>query len=136
MSGVVRLDVVQPAFYDLNRESEMVLIMERIKKYRRWFGWAFVASLVLVMAVATVFAESRLFSVAEIVALATSLTSFLGFVVTTLITWRKERRESAHGSIELNKKGLELEKLRREISDKNAVAQEKRKKTTKRRRVV
>jgi Co/Zn/Cd efflux system component len=114
----------------------MVLTMERIKKYRRWFGWAFVASLVLVMAVATVFAESRLFSVAEIVALIICLTSFLGFVVTTLITWRKERRESAHGSIELNKKGLELEKLRREISDKNAVAQEKRKKTSKRRRIV
>ena len=114
----------------------MVLTMERIKKYRRWFGWAFVASLVLVTAVATVFAESKLFSVAEIVALATSLTSFLGFVVTTLITWGKGRRESAHGSIELKKKELELEKLRREISDKNAVAQEKRKKTSKRRRVV
>ena len=114
----------------------MVLTMERIKKYQRWFGWAFIASLVLVTAVATVFAESRLFSVAEIVALATSLTSFLGFVVTTLITWRKGRRESAHGSIELKKKELELEKLRREIGDKNAAAQEKRKKTSKRRRVV
>jgi len=57
-------------------------------------------------------------------------------VVTTVITWWKERRESNHASIELEKKQPELEKLRREITNKNAAAQEKKKKMTKRRRVV
>jgi hypothetical protein len=35
--------------------------------------------------------------------------------LTTIITWRKERRERDHASLDLEKKKLELEKLRREI---------------------
>ena len=62
--------------------------------------------------------------------------TLIGFVVTTIIMWSKGRRESHHASIELEKKQPDLEKLRREIADKNAAAQEKRKKSTKRRRVV
>ena len=65
-----------------------------------------------------------------------SFTTLIGLVITTLITWRKERRESDHANIELERKMLELEKLRREVGDKNAAAQEKKKKMTKRRRVV
>ena len=65
-----------------------------------------------------------------------SFTTLIGFVVTTVVMWRKEPRESKGASIELEKKQPELEKLRREITDKNAAAQEKRKKTTKRRRIV
>jgi len=65
-----------------------------------------------------------------------SFTTLIGFVVMTVVTWRKERRESNHAGIELEKKQSELEKLRREITDKNAAAREKRKKTTKRRRIV
>jgi hypothetical protein len=64
-----------------------------------------------------------------------SFTTLIGFVVTTVVKWRKEPIKSTHASIELEKKQPELEKLRREIADKNAAAQEKRKKTTKRRRV-
>ena len=66
----------------------------------------------------------------------TSLTTLIGFVVTTIIMWRKERIKSNGASVELEKKQPELEKLRREIADKNAAAQEKRKKTSKRRRIV
>lgn len=65
-----------------------------------------------------------------------SFTTLIGFVVTTVVTWRKEPIKSHHASTELEKKQSELEKLRREIADKNAAAQEKRKKTTKPRRVV
>jgi hypothetical protein len=75
------------------------------------------------------------FDTALLVAITSMLTAFmslLGF----MITWRKERRESVQASIEVEKKQLELEKLRREIGDKNAAAQEKKKKTSKRRRVV
>ena len=66
----------------------------------------------------------------------TSLTTLIGFVVTTVVTWRKEQRESNHASIAIENDKPELEKLRREITDRNAAAQEKRKKTSKRRRVV
>jgi hypothetical protein len=64
-----------------------------------------------------------------------SFTTLIGFAVTMLITWRKERRESVHTNIELETKESEFEKLRREIADRNAAAQEKRSKTGKRRRV-
>jgi hypothetical protein len=65
----------------------------------------------------------------------TSLTTLIGFVVTTIMMWRKEPRESNGASIDLEKKQSELEQLRREIADKNAAAQEKGKKTSKGRRV-
>jgi uncharacterized membrane protein YdjX (TVP38/TMEM64 family) len=65
-----------------------------------------------------------------------SFTTLIGFVVTTIILWRKEPRESNDASIELQKSPPELEKLRREIADKNAAAQEKRKKMSKRSRIV
>lgn len=114
----------------------MAHTIERIKKYRRWFGWGFIASFLFMMVSALISADSRLFTVADLVTMITAITTFLGFVTTTIITWRKERRESAHAAIELDAKKLELEKLRREIETKNAAAQEKKKKTTKRRRVV
>ncbi len=65
----------------------------------------------------------------------TSLITLIGFVVTTVVMWRKEPRESNHASIELEKKQPDLEKLRREIADKNAAAQEKRNRIGKRRRI-
>jgi hypothetical protein len=46
--------------------------------------------------------------------------------------WRKEPRKANGASIELEKKQPELDK----ITDKNAAAQEKRNKMTKRKRVV
>ena len=53
----------------------------------------------------------------------TSVATLIGFLVTMLITWRKELGESNHASVELEKNRLELEKLRREIGDRNAAAQ-------------
>jgi type VI protein secretion system component VasK len=113
----------------------MPLSSERIKKYRRWFGWTFVASLLVAVGLATTWAETKLFTTAELVAMVTSFTTFFGFVATTIITWRKERRESNHAAIDLDKKKLELEKLREEITAKNAAAQNKRKMTKRRRGV-
>ena len=132
----------------------MAFSIERIKTYRRWFGWGFVGSF-LALAIVLAFAlmpdapsgyrlpddntmQPRL---KPEMALALgffviSFTTLIGFVVTTVVTWRKEPIESNHASTALDKKQPELEKLRREIADKNAAAQEKRKKTTKRRRIV
>ena len=113
----------------------MAVTTIRIKKYRRWFGWGFVASLPLLSVVLTI---GWMDTIVALASFATSCATLIGLVVTTVITWRKERRESVQANIELEKKTLELEleKLRREIGDKNAVAQEKRKKTSKRRRIV
>jgi hypothetical protein len=128
----------------------MAFSVERIKTYRRWFGWGFVGSSFSSLLLASFFwyalrgSASSLPSPAPpdgwldaqtllaLGSLVTSFTTLIGFVVTTVITWRKERRESNHASIELETKQLELEKLRREISDRNSAAQKK-KKTTKRR---
>jgi hypothetical protein len=132
----------------------MTFSIERIKTYRRWFGWGFVGSS-LVFAIVFAFAlmpdaptgyrlpdDNRMWppldagKVLALGFLVISLTTLIGFVVTTVVTWCKQRRESYHASIEIENNKPELDKLRREITDKNAAAQEKRKKTTKRRRVV
>jgi H+/Cl- antiporter ClcA len=128
--------------------------INQIKTYRRWFGWGFVGSF-LVFAAVLAFAltpdapsgyrlpvDNRMqppLKTAMVLAFGffvISLTTLVGFVVTTVVMWRKEPIESNHSGIELEKKQPDLEKLRREIADKNAAAQEKRKQTTTRRRVV
>ena len=132
----------------------MAFTTNQIKTYRRWFGWAFVGSF-LVFAIVLAFAlmpdapsgyrlpvDNRMYpplKTERVLAFGffvISLTTLIGFVVTKVVTWRQERIKSNGASVELEKKQPELEKLRREIADKNAAAQEKRKKTTKRRRVV
>lgn len=120
----------------------MPLPNERIKTIRRWLGWISVASLLVTLLVGITVAwtnpwpgllRSEEFLV--FASLVTFVTTFLGFLVTTVLTWRKELGESNHASVELEKNRLELEKLRREIGDRNAAAQEKKRKTSKRRRV-
>jgi hypothetical protein len=123
----------------------MAFTIERIKKYRRWFAWGFVGSL-LIMVGLIVAADIQIIEMLltkqidspTLIALAsfvTSGTALVGFIVTTIMTWRKDYRESEHASIELEKNKLEIEKLRREISNKNSAAQEKRNKRNKRRRI-
>ena len=114
----------------------MAIPVERIKKYRRWFGWAFLGSFltVLFLSFLSVPRPDTQF-VLTLGSFITSVTTLIGFLVTTLITWRKELGESSHASVELEKNKLELENLRREIGDRNAAAQEKKKKTSKRRSI-
>lgn len=120
----------------------MPLPIEQIKTIRRWLGWISVASLLVMFLVASIAAwtnpwpgllRSEEFLV--FASLVTFVTTFLGFLVTTVLTWRKELGESNHASVELEKNRLELEKLRREIGDKNAAAQAKRNTMSKRRRI-
>ena len=114
----------------------MAVSVERIKKYRRRFGWAFLGSFLTLLFLSFLSApwpDAQF--VLTLGSFIISVTTLIGFLVTTLMTWRKERRESVHASVELEKNKLELEKLRREIGDRNAAAQEKKKKTGKRRRI-
>ena len=119
----------------------MAFSVERIKKYRGWLMWGFVSVLFfLLMWVSSILLfgwelqRAELAILLAIGSVLASFTAFLAWVVTTIFTWRKERRESYHSNIELEKKKLELEKLRREVADRNSAAQ-KNKKTTKRRRI-
>ena len=50
----------------------------------------------------------------------TSLTTLVGFVLTSVIGWRKERREHESAQIELQKAKLEVEKLRLEVEQQRA----------------
>jgi hypothetical protein len=114
----------------------MDVSLQQIKKYRRWFGWVFLGSFLTLL---FLFFLSVPWPDAQFVltrgSFIISVTTLIGFLVTTLIIWRKELGESNHASVELEKNRLELEKLRREIGDRNAAAQEKKKKLSKRRRI-
>lgn len=54
----------------------------------------------------------------SIASLLTSVVSFCGFFFTTVVAWRKERREQKHADLDLERKKLEVEKLRIEIESK------------------
>ena len=47
----------------------------------------------------------------------TSVTSLVGFITTTLISWRKEKRESVLADVERKKLETELEKSRLELAN-------------------
>ncbi len=54
--------------------------------------------------------------IVSVISLLTSITSLLGFFSTTLLAWRKEKRETITAELEIRKKELELEKLRAELA--------------------
>ena len=56
-----------------------------------------------------------LFSILIGLSFLTSMGSFLGFVSSTVLAWRKEKRETKSLLIENERKELELEKLRLEL---------------------
>ena len=54
--------------------------------------------------------------VVAVVSLLTSITSLVGLFSTTVLAWRKEKREKVSSELEIKKKELELEKLRQELA--------------------
>jgi len=44
----------------------------------------------------------------------------LGFFSTTVLAWRKEKREERHAELELRKKELEIQKLQAELEEKKS----------------
>ena len=113
----------------------MAVSVERTKKYRRWFGLVFLGSFLTILFLSFLsipWLDARFVLTLSFII---SVTTLIGFLVTTLIIWRKKFGESNHASVELEKNRLELEKLRRQIGDRNAAAQEKKKKLSKRRRL-
>jgi len=101
--------------------------IEQIKKYRTRFGWVFLVFFLILM-VFSLFGyiyghdiemakqpSSTITPLIVVVSLLTSVTSLLGFLFTTVVAWRKERREQQHSDLDLEKKRLEVERLRQEL---------------------
>ena len=57
----------------------------------------------------------------------TSVTSLVGFIITTAITWRKEKREASLADVERRKLEVELEKSKLELEEMKKKAEEKEK---------
>ena len=57
----------------------------------------------------------------------TSVTSLVGFIVTTAVTWRKEKREASLADVERRKLEVELEKSRLELEEMKKAAERKEK---------
>ena len=120
----------------------MDFFRDKNQKFRWWLIWVFVSVLftlliwiymTVVIGINLIGAEwAFLLAIGPVLAF---LAILLASAATTFITLRKERRESNRAGIDPEKNKLEIEKLRREISDKNFAAQQKRNKMKKRRRV-
>ena len=100
----------------------MPLDAVKLRRYRRAFGWALLVSVVVLAASSYVLlaastdtpsgsAPSEVSLYISIASLATSAASLAGFLLTLALAWRKERRESRHSEVDLERKKLELEKL-------------------------
>lgn len=112
----------------------MAFSLEQIKKYRTRFGWVFLVSYLIALVIPFLgpgYSVGRIYRLLDpfrvpevgsqittlimVVSLLTSIISLLGFVITTFFAWRKERREREHSDLDLEKKRLEVERLRQEL---------------------
>ncbi|HET6806375.1 MAG TPA: hypothetical protein VFH59_13140 [Frateuria sp.] len=113
----------------------MARTLRQIKRYRLGFGLIFLISSVILLA--STFARhilspsatgapneeqpaglgtsTNLSTIISVTSLLTSFTSLGGFFFSTAVAWRKERRDQENADVELEKKKLELEQLRREL---------------------
>lgn len=112
----------------------MTLSITQLKKYRSRFGWVFVISCVVLLLSGLLWlADSgegsvgvppltpetiNLPTILSVASLLTSITSLVGFIITTWIAWRRERREQQFADLDLEKVRLEVEKLRLEVARK------------------
>jgi uncharacterized membrane protein len=52
-----------------------------------------------------------------VLSLLASITTLVGFVSTTVLEWREERREAAAAELERQRQELEIQKLRKELEE-------------------
>jgi hypothetical protein len=116
-----------------------------IKKKRKVFGWFFMISLFIFILTNLYFFKpnatpvihhpdnssttpipspvkdsSNTLAIVSVISLLTSLTSLIGFFSTTFLAWRKEKRETVMSNLEIQKKELEIEKMRFELNNSKA----------------
>ena len=101
-----------------------------INRYRRWFGWTFVLSMILVVPLFSWWFRtgaapsstpsgqpggSDLSLFISVASLLTACTTLVGFIFTTVVAWRKEKREQDQSEVDIEKKKLEVQKLQVEL---------------------
>lgn len=59
--------------------------------------------------------EYKFFAIISIVSILTSITSLVGFVFTTILAWRKDKRDTLAAELDNKKKELEIEKAKIEV---------------------
>ena len=111
----------------------------KLIKYQERFAWSFIISsglvvLILVGGIAyfafisiTTAKNNDLFTptagetigIVPVLAIATSISSLIGFVITTLLSIRKETRDKEKYRLELEKTKLEIENLKIQLSNKS-----------------
>ncbi len=99
----------------------------QVKKYRRMFGLGFLLSLVALVALMLLpeyedmsshhlpgdaVSSSHAPVLLAGISLVSSVTTLCGLILTTIVAWRKEKREENAAKVELEIKMAELEKLR------------------------
>ena len=112
-------------------------------KTRKFFGWIFILSLVVFAGSGVMMAldmqagdkaapppppgataapppaETDHSAIVLGASLVTGVTSFLGLLSTTVLGWRREKREVRAAARDAEKKALELKKLRRELGERD-----------------
>ena len=110
---------------------------KKLKKRRKMFGWIFGISITvsILLSAVSYFQDFKFQSsppindippafempsvdivvILSVITLLTSLASLIGFFSTTVLAWRRDRRDSRDSELELKKKKLEIEKLETEL---------------------
>ncbi len=94
----------------------------REQRWMRLFGVAFLVSVGLALALSGTPGRALSEDIADdprialSIALVTAATSLVGFVSTTWLAWRKERREGSVFRLQVERQQLEIERLKLELA--------------------
>jgi ABC-type Fe3+ transport system permease subunit len=104
-----------------------------MKRWRNIFGVLLVLSLVFVCVLASLSSAAPVAMppegspqgsadntgrIALVISLLSAVTSFLGFLSTTVLAWRQDRREERRAVLEAERQQLEIDRERREFVEK------------------
>jgi predicted histidine transporter YuiF (NhaC family) len=100
---------------------------DKLKLWKRFFGRLFLFSFVALFISLLVVPQLGSPSASDtpplilIASLITSITSLIGIFLTTIVAWRKERREAKSFELDNRKKELEIERLKGELGKMGVV---------------
>ena len=97
--------------------------MASARNYRIAFFVVFLISVIILLLFSITLGPSS--ELIAYVSLATSMISLIGMVLSQMIMWRKERRDSSQADFDLEKKKLEIEKLKLDIAGGRQSAEKK-----------
>ena len=101
---------------------------QRYGKAQRVFGALFILSIAVLLVLSLLPREGKSVagesgsefpggSVVGVLSLLASIATLVGFVSTTVLEWREERREAMTAELERQRQELEIQKLRKELEE-------------------